>query len=195
MFNIFSDDFKTEKEANIVENKPICEFSGIISANVSKEAIHKGESFAQEISDCFVQDFEKSEKLFNEGKVDERDFMAHVSTFTFVNDVIYMTYYANTKEASEDPNNQTARFVYCPVNDLENKTFVNIQSVGDMCAGKKVNMVYDTILMQKDEDTLYILWTANVEGNYYRLYRSFTISTQELGSVQVNRFKVGDALW
>ena len=63
MFNIFSDDFKTEKEANIVENKPICEFSGIISANVSKEAIHKGESFAQEISDCFVQDFEKSEKL------------------------------------------------------------------------------------------------------------------------------------
>ena len=54
MFNIFSDDFKTEKEANIVENKPICEFSEIISANVSKEAIHKGESFAQEISDCFV---------------------------------------------------------------------------------------------------------------------------------------------
>lgn len=194
MFNIFSDDFKTEKEAIIVENKPICEFSGIISANVSKEAIHKGESFAQEISDCFVSDFEKSEKLFNEGKVDERDFMAHVSTFTVVNDVIYMTYYANTKEASEDPNNQTARFVYCPVNDLENKTFVDIQSVGDMCAGKKVNMVYDTILMQKDEDTLYILWTANVEGNYYRLYRSFTISTQELGSVQVNRFKVGDVI-
>ena len=57
MFNIFSDDFKTKKEAIIVENKPIHEFSRIISANVPKEAILKGESFAQEISDCFVSDF------------------------------------------------------------------------------------------------------------------------------------------
>ena len=105
-----------------------------------------------------------------------------------------MTYYANTKEPSEDPNNQTARFAYCPVNDIENKTFLDIQSAGDICAGRRVDMVYDTILMQKDDDTLYILWTANVEGNYYRLYRPFKISTQELGEISVNRFKVAETV-
>lgn len=194
MCSIFSEDFKTEKKAAEVENKPITEFLKIISAEVSEEAKLKGEKFAQEITDGFVSDFEKSEKLLKDGKVNEMDFMAHVSTFAVINGMIYMTYYANTKEPSEDPNNQTARFVYCPVDDLENKTFFDIQSAGDICGGRRVDMVYDTILMQKDDDTLYILWTANVEGNYYRLYRPFKISTQELGEISVNRFKVGEVI-
>ena len=58
----------------------------------------KGEKFAQEITDGFVSDFEKSEKLLKDGKVQEMDFMAHVSTFAVINGMIYMTYYANTKE-------------------------------------------------------------------------------------------------
>lgn len=120
--------------------------------------------------------------------------MVHVSTFAFIDDTIYMTYYANTKEASEDPDNQTARLVYCPVNDLENKTFLDIQSVGDICSGKTVLQVYDTILMKKNEDTLYVLWTANISGKYYRLYRTFTISTKTLGEVRVNRFKAGGVI-
>lgn len=194
MCSIFSEDFKTEKKSVEIENKPISEFSKIISAEVSEEAKLKGEKFAQEITDGFVSDFEKSEKLLKDGKVQEMDFMAHVSTFAVINGMIYMTYYANTKEPSEDPNNQTARFVYCPVNDLENKTFFDIQSAGDICGGRRVDMVYDTILMQKDDDTLYILWTANIEGNYYRLYRPFKISTQELGEISVNRFKVGGVI-
>lgn len=194
MCSIFSEDFKTEKKSVEIENKPISEFSKIISAEVSEEAKLKGEKFAQEITDGFVSDFEKSEKLLKDGKVNEMDFMAHVSTFAVINGIIYMTYYANTKEPSEDPNNQTARFVYCPVNDIENKTFLDIQSAGDICAGRRVDMVYDTILMQKDDDTLYILWTANIEGNYYRLYRPFKISTQELGEISVNRFKVGGVI-
>lgn len=192
MCSIFSEDFKTEKKSVEIENKPISEFSKIISAEVSEEAKLKGEKFAQEITDGFVSDFEKSEKLLKDGKVNEMDFMAHVSTFAVINGIIYMTYYANTKEPSEDPNNQTARFVYCHVNDIENKTFFDIQSAGDICGGRRVDMVYDTILMQKDDDTLYILWTANIEGNYYRLYRPFKISTQELGEISVNRFKVGE---
>lgn len=194
MCSIFSEDFKTEKKSVEIENKPISEFSKIISAEVSEEAKLKGEKFAQAITDGFVSDFEKSEKLLKDGKVNEMDFMAHVSTFAVINGIIYMTYYANTKEPSEDPNNQTARFVYCPVNDIENKTFLDIQSAGDICAGRRVDMVYDTILMQKDDDTLYILWTANIEGNYYRLYRPFKISTQELGEISVNRFKVGGVI-
>ncbi len=194
MCSIFSEDFKTEKKSVEIENKPISEFSKIISAEVSEEAKLKGEKFAQAITDGFVSDFEKSEKLLKDGKVNEMDFMAHVSTFAVINGIIYMTYYANTKEPSEDPNNQTARFAYCPVNDIENKTFLDIQSAGDICAGRRVDMVYDTILMQKDDDTLYILWTANIEGNYYRLYRPFKISTQELGEISVNRFKVGGVI-
>ncbi len=192
MQTIFSEDFKTQKEAINVENKPITEFAGVIEAEVSEEALKKGDAFAQEISDSFISDFEKSEKLFNEGKTTERDFMVHVSTFAVVDGMIYMTYYANTNEASEDPNNQTARLVYCPEGDLDNKTFIDIQKVGDTCYDKKVTCVYDTILMQKDEDTLYILWTAKLDDLYYRLYRTFKISTKELGEVQMNRFKVGD---
>ncbi|MGN0177928.1 MAG: YgjV family protein [Monoglobaceae bacterium] len=194
MFSIFSEDFRTQKEHVIVENQNIGEFSKIIPAEISDEAKCKGEMFAQEIEDSFVSDFEKSGRLLKEGKVRECDLMAHVSTFTVINDVIYMTYYANTKEPSEDPNNQTARLVYCPVNDLESKTFIDIQTAGDMCDGRKVNMVYDTILMQKDKNTLYIMWTANIEGNYYRLYCPFTISTRKLGKIRVNRFKAGKVI-
>lgn len=192
--SIFSDDFATDKKSVVVENKEICEFVKIISSDVSDEAKRKGEQFATEIEERFVSDFEKSERLLKEGKVSERDLMAHVSTFAVINDVIYFTYYANTKEPSEDPNNQTARFVYCPENDLENKTFIDIQTAGEICGGRKVNMVYDTILMQKDEDTLYIMWTANIEGNYYRLYCPYTISTRELGEIMVNRFKAGEVI-
>ena len=194
--SIFSDDFATDKKYVVVENKEIGEFVKIISSDVSDEAKRKGEQFAAEIEERFVSDFEKSESLLEEGKVSERDFMAHVSTFAVVNDVVYMTYYANTTNELEDPHNHTARFVYCPVNDLENKTFVDIQSAGDIFCGRRINALYDTVLMQKDEDTLYILWTAElVDGdtyNYYRLYCPFKISAQELGEISVNRFKVGE---
>ena len=76
------------------------------------------------------------------------NFMVHVSTFTVVNDIIYMTYYANNKTDLEDPHNHTARFVYCPINDLGNKTFVDLQSAGDIFCGRRINALYDTVLMQ-----------------------------------------------
>lgn len=60
MCSIFSEDFKTEKKSVEIENKPISEFSKIISAEVSEEAKLKGEKFAQEITDGFVSGFEKS---------------------------------------------------------------------------------------------------------------------------------------
>ena len=48
--------------------------------------------------------------------------------------------------------------------------------------------------MQKEDDpnNIYILWTASVNGKYYRLYRIFNLETEELGEICVNRFKVGD---
>ncbi len=183
MNKVFTDDVKTEKELIITEGAPISNVVRTITVNVSEQAVKKGDAFAQEITDCFLSDFEKP-----------GDKMAHVSTFIVANDYVYMSYYANTKEPSEDPKNQTARLVYAPIDDLNNKTFIDLQTTGDMVGGKVIDMVYDTILMKKDDDTIFIMWTAQTEGNYYRFYCPFTLSTKTLGEIGVNRFKVGDTV-
>ncbi len=178
--NFFSRDFQTSKELQITKGAPIADVAKTIVA----EETENGKAFADEITDCFVSDFEKS-----------GDKMAHVSTFIVVDDTVYMTYYANTKEPSEDPKNQTARLVYAPTDDIDNKTFVDLQTTGDTVGGKVIDMVYDTILMQKDDDTIYVMWTARTaEGNYYRFYCPFVLSTKTLGEIGVNRFKVGNTI-
>ncbi len=178
--NVFSDDCKTTKELKITEGAPIVEVAKTIAASETEN----GKDFANEITDCFVSDFEKP-----------GDKMAHVSTFIVVDDTVYMTYYANTKEPSEDPKNQTARLVYAPTDDIDNKTFVDLQTTGDTVGGKVIDMVYDTILMQKDDDTIYVMWTARTtEGNYYRFYCPFILSTKTLGEIRANRFKVGNTI-
>ena len=178
---VFTKDFESSKELVITEGMPISDVATTITASVDENALKKGEMFAQEITDSFVSDFEKPE-----------DKMAHVSTFIVIDGVVYMTYYANTKEPSENPRNQTARLVYAPVNDIENKTFIDLQTTGDVVDGKIIDMVYDTVLMQKDSDTLYVMWTARTEDNYYRFYCPFTLSDKKLGKIGVNRFKAGD---
>ncbi len=183
MNKVFSEDFKTEKELIISEGAPISDVAKRISLDVSEEAVKKGDAFADEIEASFVSDFEK-----------EGDKMAHVSTFITVGNYVYVSYYANTKEPSEDPTNQTARLAYAPIDDVDNKTFIDLQTIGDRVGDKKVDMVYDTILMQKDEDTIYVMWTARVEENYYRFYCPFNLSAKTLGQVNVNRFKVNDTV-
>ena len=181
--NVFSDDILTKKELKITPGEKIKNPARVITADVSEDAIKKGDAFAQEITDRFVSDFEKP-----------IDKMAHVSTFIVIDDMVYMSYYANTKEPSEDPKNQTARFVYAPIDDIDNKTFLDLQTTGDVVDGKVIDMVYDTILMKKDDNTMYIMWTARTEENYYRFYCPFTISDKKLGEVRVNRFKVGNVI-
>ena len=183
--SIFSTDYKTIKPEIRIDGTEITEYAAKINAaDASETALKRGEAFANEMEERFVTDFEKS----------GIDKMVHVSTFMVIDGMIYMTYYANTSTAAEDPNYQTARLVYCPADNPDNKTFLDIQSVGDDCSGLRVNMVYDTIMARCDEDTLYILWTAKVGDTYYRLYRPFTISTKTLGKVGVNRLKVGDVV-
>ena len=178
--SIFSNDCKTSKELKITEGSPIADVVRTIVAGETEN----GKVFANEITDCFISDFEKP-----------GDKMAHVSTFIVVDSMVYMTYYANTKEPSEDPKNQTARLVYAPIDDIDKKTFIDLQTTGDMVGGKAIDMVYDTILMQKDDDTIYVMWTARTaEGNYYRFYCPFTLSTKTLGEIGVNRFKVGNTV-
>lgn len=179
---IFSDDIKTTKELRYDENAQISVTSKFFPVDTSEEVVKKGDAFANEITERFISCFEKP-----------GDKMAHVSTFIVKDGYIYVTYYANTKEPSEDPKNQTARLVYARLDDIENKTFIDLQTTGDSVGGKDIDMVYDTILMQKDEDTIYILWTARTtDENYYRFYCPFTLSTKKLGEIGVNRFKVGN---
>ncbi len=200
MNNIFQEDYSTTKELLTDPGVPIAPAGAVVTAAatipaaVSDEAKLKGDAFAAEITRRYVADFEKTAELAFEGKVDAKDRMAHVSTFIVADNTVFMTYYANTKEPAEDPKNQTARLVYAPLDDIDNKTFIDLQTTGNTVGGKVVDMVYDTILMQKDEDTLYVLWTARVENNYYRFYCPFTISTKTLGEIGVNRFKVGDVV-
>lgn len=188
---VFSSDFISEKTLQISENVLISEPAAVIGAEASAEAVKKGEAFAKEITDCFVADFEKTEKDVMNGKAEAFDRMAHVSTFAVIDGTVYMTYYANTKEPAEDPKNQTARLVYAPADDIESKTFIDLQTTGDSVDGKTIDMVYDTIFMQRDADTIYIMWTARAEENYYRFYCPFTLSEKKLGKIGVNRFKVG----
>lgn len=78
------------------------------------------------------------------------------------------------------------------MDNVENKTYLDLQTTGDTVGGKVIDMVYDTILMRKDENTLFVMWTARTEENYYRFYCPFDVRTKSLGKIGVHRFKVGD---
>jgi hypothetical protein len=121
------------------------------------------------------------------------DLMVHVSTFCVIDGYYYVTYYANTRSAEENPSEQTARFVYCPVNNPENKTYIDLCDIGDEISGKTVSSIYDTVLLKKDNATLYLTWTAVLDGVYHRIYRTFDTSTKTLSSdTYINKFTVGD---
>ena len=148
-----------------------------------KDNSEKAKAFAEEINSYVLGDFEK-----------QGDKMCHVSTFCYVGDKIYVSYYASVDSNEENPNFQTARLAYAPIEDMNNKTVIDIMSVGDNLKGHKVINVYDTILMRKEDEpqNIYILWTAFIDDQYFRLYRIFNVETEELGDINVNRFKVGD---
>ena len=146
------------------------------------EMSEKAKEFADEINGSVIGSFEK-----------DTDKMCHVSTFCFTKDFIYVSYYANTFLPDENPDYQVARIAYAPVGDYENKTVVDIMAAGDELSGHKVKKVYDTVLMQRDDqpDRIYILWTALADDQYYRLYRILNTETKELGEIGVNRFRAG----
>ena len=178
---VFSKDAVTEKELIYSPGEPISDVAGRILSDAEEAAVKKGEAFAQEIEEKFISDFEKT-----------GDRMVHVSTFVVIDDTVYMSYYANQKNPNEDPQFQTARLVYAPVDDIDNKTFVDLQTIGDEVGGKTIDMVYDTILMQKDDHTIFVMWTARTEENYYRFYCPFDTTSKTLGEIGVNRFKAGE---
>ncbi len=181
--SIFSEDIKREKPEIIIERGSIeAPLAVIKTEDATEEALLRGEEFARKIKDGFIGDFEKS-------GVDK---MVHVSTFKLIDGIIYMTYYANTATGEEKPEFQTARLAFCLENEPSKLTFIDIMAVGDTVSGETVSLVYDTIMAQADEKTLYILWTAKAGEKYYRFYRPFDLESKSLGDIGVNRFKVGD---
>ncbi len=170
----------------------ISKISSYIQPQKDEKARALGDKCAIEMRSNFIADFEKNTAYCASHPEDIVDKMVHVSTFTIIDDIIYMTYYANTGTDAEDPSKQEARFAFCPYDDPSNMTIIRLQKVGDKLDGKTITAVYDTILMHKDNDVLYLMWTAAVDGMYYRLYCTYTISTATIGPILPNRFKAGD---
>lgn len=180
---VFSPDFISNKEPKIYPRQRVTKFDKIIEADLKLNDEPKAKKFAEEIARRRFADFENR----------DTDKMCHVSTFTVVNGTVYMSYYASTEGSEEKPDHQKARLAYCPLNNPENMAILDILSIGDKVGEKTAVGVYDTVLMKKNDDDryLYVLWTANLDGKYYRLYRTFDTETETLGEVKVNRFKVG----
>ena len=167
---------------NEIESALIKDPAAVIPASVPDFVRARGDAFAEEREEKRVSDFEKP-----------GDRMVHVSTFMNIGGVIYMTYYANTDTEAEDPNFQRARLVYCKADRTDEKTYLDVQAVGETLGGIKVNMVYDTILARSGDEELMVLWTAKIGDMYYRLYRPFSISEKKFGDIGINRFRAGDA--
>ncbi len=178
---VFLPELDTVKPRLTAEGREILRPANTLTTELDAAQTVRSEAFTREIEAKMVTDFKKP-----------GDKMVHVSTFVFIGDRIYMTYYANVSTGEEDPRFQRARLVHCPIDNPEDKTYLDVQAAGDTFAGKHVDAVYDTILMRLNDEVLTILWTANLSGNYYRLYRTYTIATGELGPIGVNRLKVGE---
>jgi hypothetical protein len=189
---IYSPDVPTDQKETIIPNKPIEDYSAIIRPDLDMAARAIGDKCAAEIKANIIADFEKNKQYCANNPGEQIDKMVHVSTFTIIDGIIYMTYYANSVTAQEDPNNQEARFAFCPYDDPSQMKIITLQKVGDDLDGRRITGVYDTILLHKDDDVLYLMWTAAVDGMYYRLYCTYTISTATISAIRPNRFKVGD---
>ena len=190
MKTVFTPDISCKHSPILIPGELIQDPAAILPMEVSEEARRRGDAFADEIEEKFIGDFERTEEMAKAIGLPNGDKMVHVSTFVHIGNTIYMTYYANTHSDKEDPNFQVARLAFCPDDNPKNLTILDIQAVGDLCGGKTITLVYDTILAQVDDDTLMILWAAQADDNYYRLCRTFTLSTHTLGDVVVNRFRV-----
>lgn len=159
------------------------------------EAIQNlGEKLAEEVKKNIIADFEKSAEYCERNNDPERDLMVHVSTFHIIDDIIYMTYYANTGNDQEEASMQEARFAFCPKDNISDMTIMRVQKVGDSIEDKTIDMLYDTIMLYKGGDEIYILWVASADGMYYRFYRTYSISKRIFSPIYPNRFKVGETI-
>lgn len=185
--NISNSDIKI---ANIEEST-----YGVKTADEDIEAYINGLKFRKELMN-HVADLKK-----------EGDKMVHVSTFCIINDVLYATYYVNTINYGETPSEHTARFVICPMNTISDsstykyydlcytKTVAERNEVEEILInGKHIDYLYDIALLRKDDNTLFLAWTCTLDGIYYRVYKTYDISTQSFSDIAINKFKISDTV-
>ncbi len=178
------------KIANIEEST-----YGVKTADEDIEAYINGLKFRKELMN-HVADLKK-----------EGDKMVHVSTFCIINDVLYATYYVNTINYGETPSEHTARFVICPLNTISDsstykyydlcytKTVAERNEVQEILInGKHIDYLYDIVLLRKDDNTLFLAWTCTLDDIYYRVYKTYDISTQSFSNIAINKFKVFDTI-
>ena len=128
------------------------------------------------------------------------DKMVHVSTFCIIDDIVYCTYYANTVGKQETPAEQLARFVTCPLANPQDKTYHDLcwtQTVAKaenreeiLINGKHITHLYDIVLLRKDDKTLYLAWTLALDGEYYRVYRTYDVQSKTFSDIKINQFTV-----
>ena len=191
--NIFTSDISKD-EGVLIPNAPIRDYCGYLEPGQDARAVKAGDRLVQEMEKNRIADFEKSIAYCERNGSGHPDRMVHVSTFKIINGVIYMTYYANTATENEDPLYQEARLAFCPVDAPEQMTILTIQKAGEHLDGRLIDRLYDTILLYKGGNELYLLWTASVNGLYYRLYCTYNIVTKTLSAIRPNHFQVGDVV-
>ena len=178
--------FETEEiDYNAMVNALLMRYK---SPEDSIKAFEAGKTLSNEITNALT-DFTK-----------DGDLMVHVSTFCIIEDVVYMTYYANRIEASETPSQHIARFVKCSLSEIDKKEFFDLQgAVGSGLSsshtsfdGKTVTELYDTILMCVDNRHIFLMWTAALDGLYTRLFQIFDTKTGEFGPISYNYFTLGN---
>ncbi len=189
---IFRADIPTQRPDTVLPRTEITDFSRELIPGEIPACREKGALCAGEVKARFAADFEKNAVYCEKHPADHVDRMVHVSTFTVLDGIIYMTYYANVGTDAEDPSMQEARFAFCPEDDPADMTIVRLLGAGDTLDGKTVDRVYDTILLHRDSSVLYLMFTASVDGLYYRFYCTYTIATGEISPIRPNRFRVGD---
>ncbi len=188
---IFTDDIPMDKPSRILPNVPIADYAAFIRPTDDACAVERGKACAKAVKRNVMADFERTEAYCRRKGEEHPDRMVHVSTFTRLDGMVYMTYYANTQTDAETPDRQAARLAFCPEGRPEEMEIAELMRVGDTVDGQTVTGVYDTILMRKDDRELFLMWTASTT-QYYRFYRVFDIVTRVMGPVRVNRFRVGD---
>ena len=188
---VFTDDIFAADVTPSKAAAPIKGAIGTLNPMNDADAVALGAQCAAEVTDNMIADFEKN-IAYCEKNGGTPDPMVHVSTFTVIGNTVYMTYYANPSSNAENPSYQEARLAYCPLSDPSQMTIRTIQRVGETVEEETITKVYDTILMQKNNSEIYIMWTASTIVQYYRFYRVFNVNTKTLGPVRVNRFKAGN---
>lgn len=194
MNGIFTENIPTDKKDIKISSAPIAEYNGYIVPAENDFAKSLGEQCADEITKNIIADFERTSEYCEKNNEQNPDLMVHVSTFKIIDGIVYMTYYANTGSAAENPNLQEARLAFCTLENPQNMTILKVQKVGEELDGKKIDCLYDTILLYKGGKELMLMWTASADGEYYRFYRIFDISTHKMSDIRPNRFKVGDVI-